>query len=75
MYNDRIEDNIRTFFATRPSGRVFAYLFGSVAQGIQARQRCRSRPIIQQEPPATLEGLGLDLAGALERRLGRELAG
>ncbi|MGH8559789.1 MAG: type VII toxin-antitoxin system MntA family adenylyltransferase antitoxin [Methylococcales bacterium] len=74
MNTDRIEDNIRTFFATRASGLVCAYLFGSVARG-------ESRPgsdvdlatLYQQEPPATLEGLGFDLAGDLERQLGREV--
>ncbi len=69
---DSIVQQLTDFFAHRPEALVCAYLFGSEARGT-------SRPgsdidiavLYADEPPATLEGMCLDLAADLEQQLRR----
>lgn len=72
MPRSRIVSALQEFFAARSATVVCAYLFGSHA-------RDEARPgsdvdvavLFRQTPPATLEGLGFDLKGELERALGQ----
>ena len=63
---------LEAFFARYQQGIACAYLYGSWARG-EARQSSDVdvAVLFAEKPPATLDGLGLDLSGALETRLGR----
>jgi len=72
MTREDIVDKLRAFFAERARAVVCAYLYGSAARG-------EARPdsdidvavLLQDARSGTLEGLGLDIAGEIERRVGR----
>jgi uncharacterized protein len=67
-----IEPSLREFFAAHPDGIVAAYLFGSVARGTAgARSDVDVAVLFEAAPPATLEGLPLDLENQIARRVGR----
>ena len=62
MAVDSLEDALREFFAAQPGGLLAAYLFGSVARGTAgARSDVDVAVLYAASPPATLEGLPLDL--------------
>jgi predicted nucleotidyltransferase len=68
---DTIEDKLRAFFGSKPAGLAAVYLFGSVGRGdARADSDVDVAVLYQKDPPATLEGLPLDLEGELERLLG-----
>jgi predicted nucleotidyltransferase len=59
------------YFAAHSDGLVAAYLFGSAARGTAGpRSDVDVAVLYGRTPPATLEGLPLDLEGRLERLLG-----
>ena len=63
---------LEAFFAQRPEALACVYLFGSAARGtLRTGSDVDIAVLYADEPPATLEGLGLDLAADLERRLRR----
>ena len=67
-----IEQALRKFFAARPAGIVAAYLFGSVARGTAgARSDVDVAVLYEATPPATIEGLPLDLENAIHQVVAR----
>lgn len=72
MTTDEILARLRERLGPAPEGIVAVYLFGSVARG-QARRSSDVDVGVLYEvtPPATLEGLGGELAAELERAIGR----
>ena len=67
MATATIEQALRELFAAERGGILAAYLFGSVARGTaSARSDVDVAILYAVPPPATLEGLPLDL----ERRIG-----
>ena len=71
MDAERIERELRSFFATHPGDAAAVYLFGSVARGsAHARSDVDIAVLLAEDPPPTLEGLQLDLEDELTRRLG-----
>src|SRR5881275_2357938 len=69
-----IETRLREFLTERAEreGIAAAYLFGSVAPGTAGpRSDVHVGILYREDPPLTLEGLGLRLEGNLERLLGR----
>ena len=67
-----IEQALRTFFASRPAGIVAAYLFGSVARGTAgAGSDVDVAVLYEAAPPATIEGLPLDLENAIHQVVAR----
>ena len=67
-----IEQALRKLFASRPAGIVAAYLFGSVARGTAgARSDVDVAVLYEAAPPATIEGLPLDLENAIHQVVGR----
>ena len=63
-----IEQALRKLFASRPAGIVAAYLFGSVARGTAgARSDVDVAVLYEAAPPATIEGLPLDLENAIHQ--------
>lgn len=65
-----LTNEVRGFFIDHHEGLVCAYLFGSVARGVSgSRSDVDVAILYADEPPATLDGLGLDMAGVLESRL------
>ena len=67
-----IEPDLRAFFAAQPDGIVAAYLFGSVARETAgARSDVDVAVLYAVTPPATLEGLPLDLESEISRLVGR----
>lgn len=72
MSRDPIVEALRKFFAARPGKIACVYLYGSQARGeAHARSDVDVAVLFEQIPPATLEGLGFDLKGELERALNR----
>lgn len=68
----RTEDVLRELFATEPAKVIAAYLFGSVARGTaHAGSDVDVAVLYAEAPPATLEGLPLDLEDRISRRVGR----
>jgi uncharacterized protein len=68
---DTIQDKLRAFFGAKPIGLAAVYLFGSVGRGdARADSDVDVAVLYEKEPPATLEGMPLDLEGELERLLG-----
>ncbi|MGH7388936.1 MAG: type VII toxin-antitoxin system MntA family adenylyltransferase antitoxin [Candidatus Rokuibacteriota bacterium] len=66
------EHVLREFFEAQAGGIVAAYLFGSVARGTaRARSDVDVAVLYATPPPATLEGLPLDLEAQIEKRVGR----
>ena len=66
-----IEQALRELFAAEPDGIIAAYLFGSVARGTaSARSDVDVAILYAVPPPATLEGLPLDLEHRIGTRAG-----
>jgi predicted nucleotidyltransferase len=60
------------YLSAHPDGLMAAYLFGSAARETAGpRSDVDVAVLYSAPPPATLEGLPLDLEGRLERLLGR----
>ena len=74
MDADEFVAKLRERLGPAPEGIVAVYLFGSVARG-QARRSSDVDVGVLYEvtPPATLEGMGFDLAAELERAVGRSV--
>lgn len=67
-----VEGILREFFAAQPVEIIAAYLFGSVARGTAgARSDVDAAVLYAAPPPATLEGLPLDLEGRIEQLVNR----
>jgi len=67
-----VEGILREFFAAQPGEIIAAYLFGSVARGTAgARSDVDLAVLYAAAPPATLEGLPLDLEGRIEQLVNR----
>lgn len=67
-----IERALREFFAAAPGDIIAAYLFGSVARGTAgARSDVDVAVLYATAPPATIEGLPLDLEGRISRLVDR----
>jgi predicted nucleotidyltransferase len=67
-----ITQALRESFAAEPDDVVAAYLFGSVARGTAgARSDVDVAVLCARTPPATLEGLPLDLESRIARVVGR----
>lgn len=65
---------LRGAFARRPKSIVCAYLYGSAAREEDgAASDVDVAVLLTPPPPPTLEGLGLDLAGELERVVRRRV--
>jgi uncharacterized protein len=65
-------DTLRRLFGRHADRVACAYLYGSTARG----EACAASDIdiavlFRETPPATLEGLGFDIAGEIERVLGK----
>jgi predicted nucleotidyltransferase len=72
MANATIEQALREFFAEEPGGTIAAYLFGGVARGTaSARSDVDVAVLYAVAPPATLEGLPLDLESRIGKLVGR----
>jgi predicted nucleotidyltransferase len=68
--NSDIVERLRDYFAAHHDGLICVYLFGSIARGKAHHHSDVDIAVLySQEPPASLDGLGLDLSGALEKRL------
>ena len=66
-----LERRLREYFAGDHEGIAAAYLFGSVARGTAGPGSDVDVAVLYEvNPPATLEGLPLDVEGELERTLG-----
>lgn len=71
---DALKDRVREFFQSHDSGVVCAYLFGSEARGDSGpHSDADIAVLLEEEPPRTLAGLQLEMAGQLEDHLGREV--
>ncbi len=63
---------LRQFFTESAQGLICAYLFGSTARSTAGTHSDIDVALLYAKPPpATLEGLGVDLEVALEQRLHR----
>jgi predicted nucleotidyltransferase len=72
MATTTIEQALREFFGAQPDGIIAAYLFGSVARGTAGRRSDVDVAVLYAAaPPATLEGLPLNLEGRIEQLVGR----
>jgi len=68
-----VKEQLRERLAAEP-GVAVAYLFGSVARGdFRAGSDVDVGVLYAQDPPRTLEGLGLDLEADLERAVGHQV--
>ena len=67
-----VERVLREFFADQPGEIIAAYLFGSVPRGTAgARSDVDLAVLYAAAPPATLDGLPLDLEGRIEQLVNR----
>jgi len=67
-----IEQALREFFATHREGIVAVYLFGSVARGTAGpRSDVDLAVLYEVAPPATLDGLPVDLENRIAKLVGR----
>jgi predicted nucleotidyltransferase len=72
MGGDELIEALRGFFAARGPSIVCAYLYGSVARGqARAGSDVDIGVLFRDTPPATLDGLAFDLAGEIERVIGK----
>jgi predicted nucleotidyltransferase len=68
MTSGAVERVLREFFTAQTGEIVAAYLFGSAARGTASvRSDVDVAVLYAATPPATLEGLPLDLASRIER--------
>lgn len=69
---DEVLTRLRDRLGPAPEGLVAVYLFGSVARGHgRASSDVDVAVLYEVTPPATLEGMGFDLASDLEAAVGR----
>ena len=74
MANAVLNDKIRELFDSRDTNVVCVYLFGSEARGDSgALSDIDVAVLLDEDPPRTLAGLQLEIAGELEDHLGREV--
>ena len=74
MDNKTIVDKVGAFFGVSSTLAVGVYVYGSIARGdARSSSDVDVAVLYQQTPRATLDGLGLDIAGALEHQLGRRV--
>jgi predicted nucleotidyltransferase len=67
-----VVSKLREFFVRRHDGIICAHLYGSMARGeARVSSDIDIAVLFEHDPPPTLDGLGLDLEGELERLLGR----
>ncbi|MDA8110753.1 MAG: nucleotidyltransferase domain-containing protein [Betaproteobacteria bacterium] len=72
METDPLIAALRSLFARYADRIACAYLYGSTARGeAHAGSDIDVAVLFRETPPASLEGLGLDIAGEIERALGR----
>jgi uncharacterized protein len=72
MTAEALVDSLRRLFARHADRIACAYLYGSTARGeARADSDIDVALLLRDTPPAKLEGLGFDIAGELERALGR----
>ncbi len=72
MTSGGVERVLREFFTTQTGDIIAAYLFGSVARGTPgARSDVDVAMLYATTPPATLEGLPLDLVSRIEQLVKR----
>jgi hypothetical protein len=72
METAEIEQALREFFATQGPGIVAAYLFGSVARGTATvRSDVDIAVLYEVAPPATIDGLPVELERRIEKLVGR----
>ena len=72
MTDGVVERILREFFAAQTGEIIAAYLFGSMARGRSvARSDVDVAVLYAATPPATLEGLPLDLASRIEHLVKR----
>jgi predicted nucleotidyltransferase len=65
-------EKLRTTLVPHGSALVCAYLYGSAARDDdRATSDLDIAVLFRQEPPATLDGMGFDIAGDVERATGR----
>lgn len=72
MNRSEIEKELREYFSGRADVAA-VYLFGSLARGKSGAADVDLGVLFDEEPPRTLEGLGLDIASDLEERLNRDV--
>jgi predicted nucleotidyltransferase len=74
MDRARVIDGLRAVFATHAAPVDCAYLFGSHARGqASPTSDIDVAVLFRESPPSGLQGLGFDLAGEIERSLGRQV--
>ncbi|MCZ7558762.1 MAG: nucleotidyltransferase domain-containing protein [Burkholderiaceae bacterium] len=67
-----IVDALRGFFESLPDGIVCAWLFGSVARGTaRPDSDADVAVLLERDPPQTLEGSAVAMAGDIEAAIGR----
>lgn len=72
MSTATIEEGLRPLFAAEPARVLAVYLFGSVARGTaRADSDVDVAVLYADAPPATIEGLPLDLERRIRERVGR----
>lgn len=72
MTHETTINRLMTFFDRDHPGIVCVYLYGSVARGESRRDSDIDIAVLYvEEPPPTLDGLGLDLGSALEQYMGQ----
>jgi uncharacterized protein len=72
MARETLVDTLRGLLARHADRVACAYLYGSTARGdARAASDIDVAVLFRETPPATLESLGFDIAGEIERALGR----
>lgn len=74
MATDAFLETLRAFFADHGRAIACAYLYGSAARGEAGpASDVDIAVLLPHMPPATLQGLAFDLAGDIERLIGRRV--